>query len=147
MIGIKKIDVKYVQAFYDCVRFVMEWENEEGIRINNILPGDRTFDVDWEKNGHLKEIDYFNNRPSDTTYDSDCDGIRVPLPGNNRYGRLIITIEFTDGTVITYNLPEEGNKMLRDLADYVDSRYEVTPGRSELSRAARLLDDDMIYEI
>ena len=147
MIGIKKIDVKYVQAFYDCVRFVMEWENEEGIRINNILPGDRTFDVDWEKNGHLKEIDYFNNRPSDTTYDSDCDGIRVPLPGNNRYGRQIITIEFTYGTVITYNLPEEDNKMLRDLADYVDSRYEVTPGRSELSRAARLLDDDMIYEI
>ena len=49
MIGIKKIDVKYVPAFYDCVRFVMEWENEEGIRINNILPGDRTFDVDWEK--------------------------------------------------------------------------------------------------
>jgi hypothetical protein len=99
------------------------------------------------KNGHLKEIDYFNNRPSDTTYDSDCDGIRVPLPGNNEYGRQTITMEFTDGTVITYNLPEQGDKMLRDLTDYMRSLYEVVPGRSELSRAARLLDDDMIYEI
>lgn len=147
MIGIKKIDVKYAQAFYDCTRFIMEWENEEGIIISNINPKDRVFEIDWDNNGHLKEIDYFNNRRSDVTPGSECDGIRVPLPGNNEYGRQTITMEFTDGTVITYNLPEEGNKMLRDLTDYVGSHHEVTPGRSELSRAARLLDDDMIYEI
>lgn len=115
--------------------------------VSNIVPKDNTFDIEWENNGHLKEIDYFNNRRSETTLDSDCDGIRIPLPGNNYYGGQIITMEFTDGTVITYNLPEDGNKMLRDLTDYVGSHHEVTPGRSELSRAARLLDDDMMYEI
>lgn len=147
MIGIKKIDVKYAQAFYDCVRFIMEWENEEGVKINNILPKDRTFDMEWDNNGHLKETDYFNNKPCEVTPDSDCDGIRVPLPGNNEYGRQTITIEFIDGTVITYNLPEQGNNMLRDLTDYMGSHYEVVPGHSEMATAARLLDDDMMYEI
>ena len=147
MIGIKKIDVKYARPFYNCTRFIMEWENEEGIRVNNIIPKDRTFDLDWEDNGYLKETDYFDDRPSECNRESGCDGIRVPLPGNNDLGNHTITIEFTDGTVITYNLPEDGNKMLRDLTDYVGSHHEVTPGRSELSRAARLLDDDMIYEI
>lgn len=147
MIGIKKIDVKYARAFYDCTRFIMEWQNEEGITINNITPKDRTFDIDWESNGYLKETDYFDDRPCEVTPDSECDGIRVPLPGNNDFGNQTITIEFTDGTVITYNLPEEGNKMLRDLTDYIGSHYEVVPGHSELAKAARLLDDDMIYEI
>lgn len=125
----------------------MEWENEEGIRVNNIIPKDRTFDLDWEDNGYLKETDYFDDRPSECNRESGCDGIRVPLPGNNDFGNHTITIEFTDGTVITYSLPEQGNVMLRDLTDYVGSHHEVTPGRSELSTAARLLDDDMIYEI
>lgn len=115
--------------------------------INNIVTKDRTFDIDWENNGYLKETDYFNNRPHEVTPDSECDGIRIPLPGNNDFGNHTITIEFTDGTVITYNLPEQGNVVLRDLTDYVGSHHEVVPGRSELATAARLLDDDMIYEI
>jgi len=147
MIGIRKIDVKYAHAFYDCTRFIMEWQNEEGITVSNIVPKDNTFDIEWENNGYLKEIDYFNNRRSETTLDSDCDGICIPLPGNNHYGDQTITIEFTDGTVITYNLPEQGDKMLRDLTDYMGSHHEVVPSRSEMAVAARLLDDDMVYEI
>ena len=139
MIGIRKIDVKYKRDFYDCTRFIMEWKNEKGITINYIIPADSTFDIDWENNGYLKETDYFNSRGCEVIPDSECTGIRVPLTGNNDFGNQTITIEFTDGTVITYNLPEQGNKMLRDLKDYVSSHYEVVPC-SELARAAQLLD-------
>ena len=40
-------------------------------------------------------------------------------------------------------------KIYEELKKYVDSGYEDLPGehQSELSRAARLLDDDMMYEI
>ena len=147
MIGIKKIDVKYVHPFHDCLRFVMEWENEEGIIISGIVPNERRFDIDWEDNGYLKETDYFSDGPCEVIPESGCDGICIPLPGNNDYGDHSVTIEFTDGTKITYDLPEQGNNMLHDLMDYVESRYKVTPGHSELATAARLLDDDMAYEI
>lgn len=149
MIGIKKIDVEYThpRGEQDCPRFVMEWGNEEGIIINNLIPKDRTFEIEWEANGHLKETDYFRDGSCNVMTDTGCDGIRIPLPGNNDYGDHTITIEFSDGTVIPYNLPEQGEMMLHDLTDYVEYHHTVAPGHSELSRAARLLDDDMMYEI
>ena len=149
MIGIKKIDVKYdrLKAGQDCTRFVMEWENEEGIRINDIIPKTRTFEINWEDNGRMKELNYFRNGSCDTIQGSACDGIRIPLPGNNDYGDHTITIEFTDGTVIPYSLPEQGEVMLHDLMDYVQSHHVAAPGRSEMAAAARLLDDEMQYEI
>lgn len=146
MIGIRKIDVKFANPNYDCTRFILEWDNDEGI-IVNVSARDSSFNINWEITEYLKEITYYNNRGSETTQSTDCDGIRLPLPGNNMYGDPTITIEFTDGTVITYNLPGQGNKLLYDLKDYVSSRYEVAPGRSEMSIAARLLDDEMQYEI
>ena len=149
MIGIKKIDVEYTRLRngQDIPRFVMEWGNEEGMIISNIIPKTRTFEINWEANGYLKETDYFRDGSCNVITDSGCDGIRIPLPGNNDYGDHTITIEFSDGTIIPYDLPEQGAEMLQDLKDYIASRHEVAPGRSELSRAARLLDDDMMYEI
>lgn len=149
MIGIKKIDVKYnrLRNGQDCSRFVMEWGNEEGIIINNVIPKTRTFEINWEANGHLKETDYFRDGSRNVMTDTGCDGIRMPLPGNNDYGDHTVTIEFSDGTVIPYDLPEQGEAMLHDLTDYVQSRHVAAPGHSEMAAAARLLDDDMAYEI
>ena len=149
MIGIKKIDVEYTRLRngQDCPRFVMEWGNEEGMIITNVIPKNRTFKINWEANGHLKETDYFRDGSCNTVTDSGCDGLRIPLPGTNDYGDHTITIEFSDGTVIPYDLPEQGEVMLHDLMDYVESRHAAAPGHSEMATAARLLDDDMMYEI
>ena len=149
MIGIKKIDVEYThpRGEQDCPRFVMEWENEEGMILNNVIPKTRTFEIEWDNNGYLKETDYFRDGSCNVMTDSTCDGIRIPLPGNNDYGDHTITIEFSDGTVIPYDLPEQGEVMLHDLKDYVASRHAAAPGHSEMATAARLLDDDMMYEI
>lgn len=149
MIGIKKIDVEYTRLRngQDCRRFVMEWGNEEGMIISNVIPKTRTFEINWEANGHLKETDYFRDGSRNVMEDTGCDGIRMPLPGNNDYGDHTVTITFSDGTVIPYDLPEQGEAMLHDLLDYVQSRHVAAPGHSEMATAARLLDDDMAYEI
>ena len=70
--------------------------------------------------------------------------------GGNFYGRM--KIYFRNGYVWdTLLKPEdEWRKMIYEsLKRYVDSGYEELPGenQSEMSRAARLLDDEMQYEI
>ena len=70
--------------------------------------------------------------------------------GGNFYGRM--KLYFRNGYVWDTPLkPEdEWRKMIYEsLKRYVDSGYEELPGdyQSEMSRAARLLDDEMQYEI
>lgn len=70
--------------------------------------------------------------------------------GGNFFGRM--KIYFRNGYVWDTALkPEdEWRKMIYDsLKRYIDSGYEDLPGeyQSEMSRAARLLDDEMQYEI
>lgn len=70
--------------------------------------------------------------------------------GGNYFGRM--KLHFRNGYVWDTALKpeEEWRKMIYEqLKRYIDSGYEVLPGeyQSEMSRAARLLDDEMQYEI
>ena len=92
-------------------------------------------------------------------YETDlmCPMLRINSPDADGYyltGRYFkrIKVYFENGYVWdTLLKPEdEWRKMIyEELKKYVDSNGEDLPGvhQSELSRAARLLDDDMIYEI
>lgn len=125
----------------------MEWQNEEGISVTISNENNHSFDLDWRDNGHLKETDYYDSRRREVDDNAGCTGICIPLPGNNEYGNHTITIEFVDGTTKVYDLPSAGRIMLRELQDYIGTQYEIVPGRSEMATAARLLDDEMMYEI
>lgn len=70
--------------------------------------------------------------------------------GGNYFGRM--KLHFRNGYVWDTALKpeEEWRKMIYEqLKRYIDSGYNVLPGekQSEMSRAARLLDDEMQYEI
>lgn len=70
--------------------------------------------------------------------------------GGNYFGRM--KIYFRNGYVwdTALKAEDEWRKMIYDsLKRYIDSNYEDLPGdyQSEMSRAARLLDDEMQYEI
>lgn len=70
--------------------------------------------------------------------------------GGNYFGRM--KIYFRNGYIWDTPLKREDGwrKMIYDsLKRYIDSGYEDLPGeyQSEMSRAARLLDDEMQYEI
>lgn len=70
--------------------------------------------------------------------------------GGNYFGRM--KIYFRNGYVwdTALKAEDEWRKMIYDsLKRYIDSGYEDLPGdyQSEMSRAARLLDDEMQYEI
>lgn len=69
-------------------------------------------------------------------------------------GRYLKRVKFyfDDGYVWDTLLKQDDEwrwMIYQELKRYIDSGYEDLPGKpqSELSRAARLLDDDMIYEI
>ena len=93
------------------------------------------------------------------TLDDDliCAAIRLDSPDSDGYfltGRYFkrLKVYFENGYVWDMELkPEDAwRRMIYDeLKKYVDSGYEVLPGeyQSEMSRAARLLDDEMQYEI
>ena len=86
-----------------------------------------------------------------------CAAIRLDSPDSDGYfltGRYFkrLKVYFENGYVWDTELkPEDAwRRMIYDeLKKYVDSGYEVLPGeyQSEMSRAARLLDDEMQYEI
>lgn len=70
--------------------------------------------------------------------------------GGNYFGRM--KIYFRNGYVwdVALKAEDEWRKMIYDsLKRYIDSGYTDLPGeyQSEMSRAARLLDDEMQYEI
>ena len=83
--------------------------------------------------------------------------IRLDSPDSDGYfltGRYFkrLKIYFENGYVWDTELkPEDAwrRKIYDELKKYVDSGYEDLPGEyhSEMSRAARLLDDEMQYEI
>jgi hypothetical protein len=92
-------------------------------------------------------------------YEDDirCALLRVNSPEAEGYyltGRYFkrIKIYFENGYIWDTELKPEDEwrrKIYEELKKYVDSGYEDLPGehQSELSRAARLLDDEMQYEI
>lgn len=92
-------------------------------------------------------------------YETDlrCTTLRVNSPDADEFfltGRYFkrIKIYFENGYVWDTLLKptDEWRRMIyEELKRYVDSNGEDLPGehQSELSRAARLLDDDMVYEI
>ena len=90
-------------------------------------------------------------------YDLVCAAIRMNSPDSEGYyltGRYFkrMKIYFENGYVWDTELkPEDAwRRMIYDeLKKYVDSGYEDLPGgyQSDMSRAARLLDDEMQYEI
>lgn len=93
------------------------------------------------------------------TYEDDlmCTVLRVNSPeadGHYLTGRYFkrIKIYFENGYVWDTELkPNDAwrRKIYEELKKYVDSDYEDLPGeyQSEIARAARLLDDEMQYEI
>ena len=90
-------------------------------------------------------------------YDLVCAAIRFDSPESGGYyltGKYFkrLKIYFENGYVWDTELkPEDAwRRMIYDeLKKYVDSGYRVLPGgyQSDMSRAARLLDDEMQYEI
>lgn len=86
-----------------------------------------------------------------------CAAIRLDSPDSDGYflsGRYFkrLKIYFENGYVWDTELKpgDAWRRMIYDeLKKYVDSGYEDLPGgyQSEMSRAARLLDDEMQYEI
>ena len=86
-----------------------------------------------------------------------CAAIRLDSPESDGYfltGRYFkrLKVYFENGYVWDTELkPEDAwRRMIYDeLMKYVDSGYRVLPGeyQSDMSRAARLLDDEMQYEI
>ena len=86
-----------------------------------------------------------------------CAAIRLDSPDSDGYflsGRYFkrLKVYFENGYVWDTELkPEDAwRRMIYDeLKKYVDSGYSVLPGeyQSDMSRAARLLDDEMQYEI
>lgn len=90
-------------------------------------------------------------------YDIVCAVIRMNSPDSDGYfltGRYFkrMKIYFENGYVWDTELkPEDAwrRAIYDELKKYVDSGYEDLPGgyQSEMSRAARLLDDEMQYEI
>lgn len=90
-------------------------------------------------------------------YDIVCAVIRLNSPESEGYfltGRYFkrLKIYFENGYVWDTELkPEDAwrRAIYDELKKYVDSGYRVLPGgyQSEMSRAARLLDDEMQYEI
>ena len=125
----------------------------------------------------VTKVEFFldNNEPSDPrrtmkcrtghiyveweTLEDDliCAAIRLDSPDSDGYfltGRYFkrLKIYFENGYVWDTELkPEDAwRRMIYDeLKKYVDSGYRVLPGeyQSDMSRAARLLDDEMQYEI
>lgn len=93
------------------------------------------------------------------TFEDDlvCAAIRLDSPESNGYfltGKYFkrIKIYFENGYVWDTELkPEDAWRWMiyDELKKYVDSGYEDLPGgyQSDMSRAARLLDDEMQYEI
>ena len=125
----------------------------------------------------VTKVEFFldNNEPSDPcrtmkcqtghiyveweTLEDDliCAAIRLDSPDSDGYflsGRYFnrLKVYFENGYVWDTELrPEDAwRRMIYDeLKKYVDSEYKDLPGgyQSEMSRAARLLDDEMQYEI
>ena len=90
-------------------------------------------------------------------YDLVCAAIRFDSPESEGYfltGRYFkrMKIYFENGYVWDTELKSEDTwrrTIYDELKKYVDSGYMVLPGeyQSDMSRAARLLDDEMQYEI
>ena len=90
-------------------------------------------------------------------YDLVCAAIRFDSPESEGYfltGRYFkrMKIYFENGYVWDTELKPEDTwrrTIYDELKKYVDSGYMVLPGeyQSDMSRAARLLDDEMQYEI
>ena len=90
-------------------------------------------------------------------YDLVCAAIRLDSPESEGYfltGRYFkrLKVYFENGYVWDTELkPEDAwrRAIYDELKKYVDSGYRVLPDgyQSEMSRAARLLDDEMQYEI
>lgn len=124
----------------------------------------------------VSKVEFFldNNEPADPsrkrcwsgyiyveweTFEDDlvCAAIRLDSPESDGYfltGKYFkrMKIYFENGYVWDTELkPEDAwRRMIYDeLKKYVDSGYEDLPGgyQSDMSRAARLLDDEMQYEI
>lgn len=86
-----------------------------------------------------------------------CAAIRLDSPDSDGYflsGRYFkrLKVYFENGYVWDTELkPEDAwrRAIYDELKKYVDSGYRVLPGeyQSDMSRAARLLDDEMQYEI
>lgn len=100
--------------------------------------------IEFLFNSETPSIDYYENGQTDET---PCAGLEFTDNEHESYEHCTVTIEFSNGNKVEYKCPEGFSKFVSDLKDFVESDYTCVPGTSVMSRAARLLDDEMQYEI
>lgn len=100
--------------------------------------------IEFLFNSETPSIDYYENGQTDET---PCAGLEFTDNEHESYEHCTVTIEFSNGNKVEYKCPEDFSKFVSDLKDFVESDYTCVPGTSVMSRAARLLDDEMQYEI
>lgn len=75
--------------------------------------------------------------------------IRFDLTGRDSTYNVKPKFYFENGKCVTYSLPNDKDKMIQELKEYIDSGYNRLPGvkQTSLEKAAELLDNDEFEDI
>lgn len=140
-IPLKRITVTYDQPTSDgTTGYMTYWDEPDYDTIIEVNEGCIRFWFDHD----AQTIDYYRGgRTSESAYE----GIEFTTYMHEDYEHCTVEIEFLNGNKVKYKCPENFHEFASDFTDYVVSDYTRAPGTSVMSRAAKLLDDEMQYEI
>jgi len=155
MIRLKKLYYDYEVSVMDdngdyFKDVILDWSETEPVKITlgPISPGGFTIRFDHDRVREIFVYDEVGEVENSRVRSSSWVGFDM-TGGHDPTYNVKLTFYFENGKCVTYNLPNEKDKMIQELKEYIDSGYNRLPGvkQTSLEKAAELLDNDEFEDI
>lgn len=146
MIRLKKLYLEYETSVMDIngnyyKDVILDWSETEPVKITIKMLSPNLIDIRFDHN-NVKEISVYDEEGEVVTGTSSSH-YSLRIVRNDPIFNVKPKFYFENGKTVTYSLPNDGDKMVQELKEYIDSGYNRLPGvkQTSLEKAAELLDD------
>lgn len=152
MIRLKKLYFEYEVPIMDendnyFKDVILDWSETEPVKIKIESVSPKLIDILFDHN-NVKEISVYNENGEVVTSNFRSH-YYLRIDSSNPIYNVKPKFYFDNGKTVTYSLPNDRDKMVQELKEYIDSGYTRLPGvkQTSLEKAAELLDNDEFEDI
>ena len=126
---------------------ILDWSETEPVKIKIETVSPKLIDIRFDHN-RVKESSVYDEIGEVVTGNFRSH-YYLRIDRNNPVYNVKPKFYFENGTTVTYSLPNDRDKMVQELKEYIDSGYNRLPGvkQTSLEKAAELLDNDEFEDI
>lgn len=152
MIRLKKLYFEYEVPIMDendnyFKDVILDWSETEPVKIKIESVSPKLIDILFDHN-NVKETSVYDEGGEVVTSNFRTH-YYLRIDSSNPIYNVKPKFYFDNGKTVTYSLPNDRDKMVQELKEYIDSGYTRLPGvkQTSLEKAAELLDNDEFEDI